>query len=143
MSISSLLILILFSYFTLIGLIAGIAWSFKNEAAYKMLSTAAGIDLNAVAKTSEAAGKSMKFLLLDFTSQMVGFNFFALLILWFPFRSGDWWAWLALWYYPIMFIWHYFHYAKNTSFSKVQIIYSLLSSLLLLFHLIQKNYNCV
>ena len=141
MGISSILILILFSYFALIGLIASIAWSFKNEAAYKMLSTAAGFDLNAVTKTSETTSKAMKFLLLDFTSQMAGFNFFALLILWFPFRNGDWCAWLALWYYPIMFIWHYFHYAKNTSFSRVQIIYSVLSGLSLLFYLIQKNYN--
>ena len=65
MGISSLLILILFSYFALIGLIASIAWSFKNEAAYKMLSTAAGFDLNAVTKTSETTSKAMKFLLLD------------------------------------------------------------------------------
>lgn len=123
---------VLFTYFSALGLLFSIIWSFKNAGAYKMLSMAAGFDLEQTASTSEQTGKAMKFLLIDFTSQMAGFNLFALFILWVPFRQGEQWAWLALWFYPIMFAWHYFHYAKGTRFSTVQIIYCILSSIALI-----------
>lgn len=75
----------------------------------------------------------------DFSSQMTGLNLFALLILWLPFRHGELWAWAALWFYPLMFAWHYFHYAKATKFSKVQIAYCILSSVALLLTYTQFN----
>lgn len=129
----------LFTYFSALGFLMSIVWSFKNENAYKMLSTAAGQNLSETSATSEPIAKAMKFLLMDFTSQMMGFNLFALFILWFPFRNGELWAWYILWFYPLMFAWHYFHYAKGTSFSKVQIVYCLISaaSLILTF----SNFN--
>ncbi len=118
----------IFTYFSGIGLTFSIVWTFKNETAYKMLSQAAGFDLQQASTSSDLTSKAMKFLLIDFTSQMSGLNLFALLILWLPFQHGELWAWVALWFYPIMFAWHYFHYAKGTKFSKVQIAYCLLSS---------------
>jgi hypothetical protein len=118
----------IFTYFFGIGLLFSIVWSLKPEGAYKMLSMASGFDLQQTAASSEQTGKAMKFLLIDFTSQMSGLNLFALLILWIPFRQGEQWAWMALWFYPVMFAWHYFHYAKGTRFSIVQIVYCVLSS---------------
>lgn len=118
----------IFTYFSGIGFIFSIFWTIKNDGAYKMLSQAAGFDLKQVASSSEQTGQAMKFLLIDFTSQMTGLNLFALLILWLPFQHGEFWAWAALWYYPFMFAWHYFHYAKGTQFSKVQIAYCMISS---------------
>ncbi|MBK8501519.1 MAG: hypothetical protein IPL46_04525 [Saprospiraceae bacterium] len=100
---------------------------------------AAGFDLRETAATSEETEKAMKFLLIDFTSQMLGLNLFALLILWFPFRYGELWAWSALWFYPVMFAWHYFHYAKGTKFSMIQIIYCVLSAVALI--LTYSNFN--
>jgi len=120
--------MVVFTYFGGLGLLISLLWTFNRSAAYKMLSQAAGFDLQQTARASEPTGKAMKFLLIDFTSQMLGFNLFGLLILWFPFRQGALWAWFALWYYPIMFAWHYFHYAKGTKFSRMQIVYFLLSS---------------
>ncbi len=129
----------IFTYFSALGFIISIVWTFKNDGAYKMLSQAAGFDLQQTATTSEQTGKAMKFLLIDFTSQMTGLNLFALLILWLPFRHGELWAWAALWFYPLMFAWHYFHYAKATKFSKVQIAYCILSSVALLLTYTQFN----
>lgn len=126
------LALIIFTYFSGIGFIFSIVWSFKIETAYKMLSPAAGINLGQIAESSPESSKAMKFLLMDFTSQMLGMNLFALLIIWFPFRNGALWAWMALWFYPIMFAWHYLHYAKGTKFSLVQLVYCALSSLTLI-----------
>lgn len=122
----------IFTYFCAIGAIFSIVWSIKSEGAYNMLSIAAGFDLQETAASSLQAGKAMRFLLIDFTSQMLGLNLFALLILWLPFRHGEYWAWIALWFYPLMFAWHYFHYAKKTRFSMVQIIYCVISALALL-----------
>ena len=122
----------LFTYFSALGFLMSVFWSFKTEGAFKMLSMAAGVDLQQIASSSSESGRAMKFLLIDFTSQMSGFNLFALLIIWFPFVHGDLWAWAALWFYPVMFAWHYFHYAKKTRFSTVQIVYCILSSVALL-----------
>jgi hypothetical protein len=97
-----------------------------------MLSQAAGINLGQIAESSPEPSKAMKFLLMDFTSQMLGMNLFALLIIWIPFRNGELWAWMVLWFYPIMFAWHYLHYAKGTKFSLVQLVYCALSSLTLI-----------
>ena len=129
----------IFTFFSGLGLFMSLLWTHKNAAAYKMLSQAAGFDLQKIAQISDEIGKAMKFLLIDFTSQMLGLNLFALLILWFPFRQGALWAWLALWFYPIMFAWHYFHYAKGTKFSRMQIVYGLLSSAALILTYTQFN----
>ena len=132
MSPTMIFALTIFSYFSGIGFLFSLIWSLKSDGAYKMLSMAAGFDLQQIASSNEQTGKAMKFLLMDFTSQMLGLNLFAMLILWIPFRNGEQWAWLALWFYPFMFAWHYFHYAKGTRFSMVQIAYCLLSSLALI-----------
>ncbi len=118
----------IFTFFAGIGLFASIAWTLNNNKAFEMLSKAAGFDLNKTAAADEQTGKAMKFLLIDFTSQMSGLNLFALLIIWIPFQNGELWAWAALWFYPLMFAWHYLHYAKGTKFSIVQIVYCVLSS---------------
>ncbi|MEP7324002.1 MAG: hypothetical protein ABI761_18885 [Saprospiraceae bacterium] len=118
----------IFTYFSGIGLLFGIIWSIKPTKAYSMLSMAAGFDLQQIASSSEDTGKAMRHLLIDFTSQMLGLNLFALFILWNPFRHGELWSWIILWFYPVMFAWHYFHYAKKTKISTAQVIYCILSS---------------
>ncbi len=118
---------VIFTFFSAVGLFASIAWSFNSDKAFQMLSKAAGFDLQQTSATSMQTGKAMKFFLIEFTSQMSGLNLFALLILWIPFRQGEQWAWTALWFYPIMFAWHFFHYAKGTKFSKIQTVYCILS----------------
>lgn len=128
MSPTMIFALSILTYFSTIGFVFSLVWSLKPDGAYKMLSMAAGFDLKQTSASNEQTGKAMHFLLLDFTSQMCGFNLLALLILWIPFRGGELWAWAALWYYPMMFAWHYFHYAKGTRFSVVQIVYGILSS---------------
>ena len=61
------LALIIFTYFSGIGFMFSIVWSFKIETAYKMLSQAAGINLGQIAESSPEPSKAMKFLLMDFT----------------------------------------------------------------------------
>ncbi|MFN8278743.1 MAG: hypothetical protein U0V49_00515 [Saprospiraceae bacterium] len=128
MTTTMMIAISLFTYFSAIGLIFSVVWSFKNAQAYKMLSMAAGYDLEEVSASSEKTGNAMKFLLIDFTSQMLGLNLFALHVLWHPFRHGEMWAWYVMWFYPVMFAWHYFHYAKGTKFSFTQIAYCITSA---------------
>jgi hypothetical protein len=128
-----------FTYWAALGLLMSIVWSLKTDNGYKMLSMSSGFDMKETAATSEQTGKAMKYLLLDFTSQMMGMNMLALLIIWIPFRNGELWAWGALWFYPIMFCWHHFLHAKGTKFSIVQIVYCVLSALALI--LSYSNFN--
>jgi len=132
MNASMIFALIIFTFFSVLGILMGLFWSFRNDKAFEMLSTPAGFDLKSIASESEGTGRAMKFLLLDFTSQLLGFNLLALLIVWFPFRNGEIWAWFALAFYPLMFLWHYFHYAKKTFFSAMQLVYMVLAILALL-----------
>jgi hypothetical protein len=132
MSATMIYAISILTYFSGIGFVFSIVWSLNKPSAYKMLSMAAGIDLQKTSLTSPGTGKAMNFLLMDFTSQMCGMNLIALLIIWIPFRHGEFWAWAALWFYPVMFAWHYLHYAKGTRFSKIQIVYCILSSLALI-----------
>ncbi len=132
MSATMIYALTILTYFSGIGFIFSAVWSINKSSAYKMLSMAAGLDLQKISLTLPDTGKAMNFLLMDFTSQMFGLNLFALLVIWIPFKNGEFWAWSALWFYPIMFAWHYLHYAKGTRFSKIQLVYCFLSSLALL-----------
>lgn len=132
MSTSMIFAVIIFTFFSVLGILMALFWTFRKDKAFKMLSTPAGFDLSSAAKGTEGLRKAMDFLLVDFTSQMLGFNLLALLIIWFPFRNGEAWAWLALGYYPVMFLWHYFHYAKRTFFSAMQLVYMVLAILALL-----------
>lgn len=122
----------IFTYFSTIGFIFSIVWTLKKVTAYRMLSMAAGYDLQEVSSSGHQTDKALNFLLTEFTSQMLGFNLFALFLIWIPFRHGELWAWALLWYYPLMFVWHYFAYAKGTLFSVVQIVYCILGSLALI-----------
>lgn len=124
--------LVVFTFVSVLGLFMGVLWTINREIAFKMLSQPAGVDLLQTSTISEKIRYVMNFLLVDFTSQMIGFNLLAFLMVWVPFRHGELWAWGALWYYPLMFLWHYFHYAKGTRFSKMQILYFILTAIALL-----------
>ncbi len=120
--------MVVFTYFSGLGLLISLLWTFNQSAAYKMLSQAAGFGLQQTASTSEQAGKAMSFLLVDFTSQMLGFNLLGLFI--YGFLSGRVRCGHGLHsgIIQIMFVWHYLHYAKGTKFSRMQIVYFLLGS---------------
>ena len=132
MTATEIFALIVFTFLGTLGFVVSVVWTVNSNTALKMLSRAAGWDLQRTAGLSEETGRALKFLLGTFTSQMTGLNLFALLIVWFPFRQGEGWAWMALWFYPVMFAWHRAHYAKGTGVSKMQVVYGLLSGVALL-----------
>jgi hypothetical protein len=55
----------------------------------------------------------------------VGFDLFGLLIAVTAFRRGERWAWLAFWYWPVLFITHFATY--TSSFRYAQLVWAALS----------------
>jgi hypothetical protein len=120
--------LVVFTLFGAMGVVASLSWSVDPSRQWKMTTEAAGVSLMEVAGRTPEAMKAMRFLSGFGASQMLGMNAFALALLWIPFRAGERWAWWALWFYPLMFAWHFVTYAKRVRMSYVQVVNFALAS---------------
>jgi hypothetical protein len=120
--------LVVFTLFGAMGVVASLGGSIDPSRQWKMMSEAAGVSLVEVAGRTPETTKAMRFISGFGASQMLGMNGFALALLWIPFRAGERWAWCALWFYPLMFAWHFVTYAKRTRMSYVQIVNFTLAS---------------
>lgn len=124
--------LIVFTYLSGLGLVISAVWSLRPEVHLKMVNPAARVDLESLAAKSPDVRSAFAFLSGHGSSQMFGLNLFALHVLWLPFRHLEPWAWTLMWFYPIMFVWHYLSYTKKTQLSYAQIAYFVLSAASLL-----------
>ena len=127
MTASMIYATIIYSLITVLGSIMSAAFTFKPDFGLKFSNSAAGVDLPAVAARDKESNRALKFLLGFSASQILGVDGLSLLIVLIPFRHHETWAWCALLYWPIMFVWHYIHYDKKSPLSKVQIVWFVLS----------------
>lgn len=123
-----ILALSVFTYLSGIGLLISVVWSVRPDLHLKMVGPVAPVDVQGLAAKSPDVRRGLAFLSGHGSSQMLGLNLFALHVLWFPFRHLESWAWSVMWFYPIMFVWHYAIYTKKTSLSYAQIVYAVLSA---------------
>lgn len=123
-----ILALSVFTYLSGLGLIISCVWSSRLDAHLKMVNPAASVDLEALAAKSPDTRRAFAFLSGHGSSQMLGLNLFALHVLWFPFRHLEPWAWFLMWFYPVMFVWHYVSYTKKTQLSFAQAAYCVMSA---------------
>jgi hypothetical protein len=119
--------LTVFSIINVIGLLMSVVSTLNPEAGIKMGIKSSGIDLPSLAKRDKETESALKYYLGFSASQIFGLNALSLLIVWIPFRNVEVWAWYAMWYWPLMFIWHYIHYTKTTPMSKMQLVWLALS----------------
>jgi hypothetical protein len=103
------------------GVFASVSWTLKPAMQWKMMTPSAGVPLAQIAERAES-GRGLRFVAGFGASQMFGLNAFTLALVWIPFRSGEAWAWSALWFFPVMFVLHFISYEKGTQMSRVQAI---------------------
>ena len=127
MTTSMTFAIVIFSLVNVLGLVMFAAFALNPNFGLKFSNPAAGVDILAIANRDKDSNRALKFLLGFCSSQILAADAFSLLILWIPFRNHEQWAWLAMLYWPIMFMWHYFHYAKKNPSSYIQIVWFVLS----------------
>lgn len=84
-----------------------------------------GYEMPAVVRADPGATEYVEFISHWAATSTLGFDLLALLIAVTAFRAGARWAWLALWYYPLMFLTHFFTYTSG--FRYAQLVWLLLS----------------
>ena len=127
MTTSMIFAIALFTIMNIVGLIMFAAFTFNPGFALKFSSSPSGVDLSSLSAHDKDVEKALKYFVGFSASQILGTNVLSLLIVWFPFRNGECWAWCAMLYFPVMFVWHYIHYDKKSPTIKVQIVWLVLS----------------
>jgi hypothetical protein len=84
-----------------------------------------GYDLPAVVATDPTATEYVEFISHWATTGTIGFDLFGLLIAVTAFRRGEKWAWLAFWYWPVLFATHFVTY--QSGFQYAQLVWVTLS----------------
>ena len=119
-----------FSVFILIA-IAGIAMVIqsliKPFAPLSLFKTASGYDFTDIKNKDQATSTAFKTLLSFQSSVLLGSNSMTFFLAWMAFHEFIALAWWALWYWPVMFTWHFLIYKKATPLWYVQIVWIILS----------------
>ena len=115
-----------------LGLVMVIQSFFDPYAAFGIFKMATGFDFTETKNKDLETGKAFKTLLSFQASALLGSNAMTLFLAWMAFHEMNRLAWLALWYWPVMFLWHFIIYKKGTSLWYVQIVWIILTATALL-----------
>lgn len=89
-----------------------------------------GHDVPPAVAADAAATEYVEFISHWASTGTIGFNLFGLLIAVTAFRRGERWAWLAFWYWPVLFATHFFTY--ESAFRYGQLVWFAVSVVALL-----------
>jgi hypothetical protein len=78
-----------------------------------------GYDLPAAVAGDPASMEYVQFIGHWASTGSIGFNLFGLLIAVTAFRRGQRWAWLAFWYWPVMFATHFATYTSSFRYAQL------------------------
>jgi hypothetical protein len=78
-----------------------------------------GYDVPAAVAADPAATQYVEFIGHWASTGTIGFDLFGLLIAITAFRRGERWAWLAFWYWPVLFATHYVTYQSGFRYAQL------------------------
>ena len=84
-----------------------------------------GYELPAAVAGDAEATEYVEFISHWASTGTIGFDLFGLLIAVTAFRRGERWAWLVFWYWPVLFITHFFTY--ESAFQYAQLVWLTIS----------------
>lgn len=119
--------LCIFFLIAILGIVMVIQSLFRPFSALGLFKIASGFDFTETRNTDNETRKAFKTLLSFQSSALFGGNSMTLFLAWMAFHDLVALAWLALWYWPVMFLWHFIIYKKGTSLWYVQIVWIILS----------------
>lgn len=98
---------------------------YVNPSAATDLWARFGYELPAAIAADGTAVEYVEFISHWATTGTIGFDLFGLFIAVTAFRRGERWAWLAFWYWPVLFITHFITY--QSSFRYLQLVWLTIS----------------
>ncbi len=115
-----------------LGLVMVVMLLFKPGAVYPNFKLITGLDFEALIKAKTVQEPAVNKLLNWTASILLGSNGMTFFLAVSAFRDQHWLAWCALWYWPLMFLWHFAIYPRKTFFWYLQLVWILLSVFALL-----------
>ena len=119
--------LCVFFLIAILGVVMVIQSFVRPFAAFGLFKIASGFDFTETKNKDNDTSNAFKTLLSFQSSALFGGNSMTLFLSWMAFHDLIALAWWALWYWPIMFLWHFIIYKKGTPLWYVQIVWIILS----------------
>jgi hypothetical protein len=107
-----------FAVIAAVGLVTGLL-VFVNPAVTTSVWAQFGHELPAAVAADAAAGEYVQFISHWASTGTVGFDLFGLLIAVTAFRRSERWAWLAFWYWPVLFATHFVTYQSRFRYGQL------------------------
>lgn len=117
---------IVFGLISLLGLFGSLSYAFKPLMSIPNFRQAMDADFEPFVKSGKEQETGFKKTISYLASTVLGANFMTLFIIWVAFKEHSSLAWWSLWYWPIMFVWHFLLY-KKSKWSILQVIFILAS----------------
>ena|SRR5215813_1844403 len=117
-------------FFCLIGIL-GMLMVFETILAplsfAKLVRAATGFDLKSLVEKDKTMRTPFRSFVSFTGSALLGSNGLTFVLAWMAFHNSNALAWWALWYWPILFVWHLIIYRKGTAIWYFQILWIILS----------------
>lgn len=122
---------VVFGLISLLGLFGSISYAFNPLMSIPNFRQSMDVDFEPFVKSGKAQAIGFKKTISYLASTVLGANFMTLFIIWATFKEHSSFGWWSLWYWPIMFAWHFLLY-KKSKWSILQVIF-FVASLIALF----------
>lgn len=119
--------LAIFFLIAALGMVMVIQSFFNSYAAFGIFKMATGFDFTETKNKDQETGDAFKILLSFQASALLGSNAMTFFLAWMAFCDMVPLAWWALWYWPLMFFWHFIIYRRGSPLWYVQIVWIMLS----------------
>src|SRR3954471_11019592 len=93
----------------------------------KLVRAATGLDFKPLMEKDQETKKAFRSFVSFAGSALLGSNGLTFALAWMAFHNSNALAWLSLWYWPIMFVWHLILNKRGTASWYFQIIWIILS----------------
>lgn len=136
MATTEIIAIVVFGLISLLGLLGSLSYAIKPLMSIPNFRAAMDADFEPFVKSGKDQEAGFKKTISYLASTVLGANFMTLFIIWAAFKEQSAFAWWSLWYWPIMFLWHFMLY-KKSKWSILQIVFLLasLSALILTNHI--------
>jgi hypothetical protein len=119
--------LCVFFLIAILGIVMVIQSFLNPFAALGLFKIASGFDFTKTKNIDIETSNAFNTLLSFQSSALLGSNSMTLFLGWMAFHEFIALAWWALWYWPVMFLWHFIIYKKRTPLWYAQLVWIVLS----------------
>ncbi len=132
MTASGIFAMVVFSLIAAIGVAMALQQAIKPQRSFFFLRKISGFNFAPIINGDPAIQQAFRVWMSWQASALLGANVLTFFVAYMAFHDGHFAAWLALWYWPVLFLWHFVLYPKQSPFRYVQLLWLGLSVAVLL-----------